>query len=70
MKKLPELLSRAAIVPKVGHGPKISQAPPGGPGVQRWEDLGKELVSLEMGSGKGWFPIYIIKDFLNTRTAD
>lgn len=45
----PELLSRAAIVPKVGHGPKISQAPPGGPGVQRWEDLGKELVSLLRG---------------------
>lgn len=70
MKKLPELLSGAATVPKVGHGPKVSQAPPWGPGAQRWEDLGKESVSLETGSGKGWFPTHIIKDLLNTRTVD
>lgn len=67
VKKLPELLSGAAAVPKVGHGPK---PPCGGPGTQRWEEVGKESVSLETGSGKGWFPMYTIQDFLNTRTAN
>lgn len=44
----PELLNGAAIVPKVGHDPKVSQVPPGDPGAQRWEDLGKESVSLSL----------------------